>query len=136
MFGMTAGTLTAVSAIPGMIAGVGVFFIAWAVFVWVICAILVAMAAHGRGYSGYVWLLLAILVTPLPAALMLLMFADRSERRRQLDAEQGKDGLRLCPSCSEVIRTEALRCRFCLVDLARDKEPAAQLPDQRMEPRR
>lgn len=136
MFGMTAGTLASVSAIPAMIAGVGVFFIAWAACVWLICAILVAVAAHGRGHSGYVWLLLAIVLTPLPAALMLLMFADRSDRRRRRDAGRGKEGLRLCPFCSEVIRSQALRCRFCLMDLARHAEPVpAQFRDQLMEPR-
>ena len=136
MFGMTAGTVAAVTAVPAMLAGAGVFFIAWAVGAWLICAILVAVAAHGRGRSGYAWLLLAVLLTPLPAALMLMVFVDRSERRRRRDAAHGKEGLRLCPSCSEVVRSQARRCRFCLADLTRRDEPAAvRLSDERMEPR-
>lgn len=136
MFGMTAGTLAWLSAIPAMIAGVGVFFIAWVACAWLICAILVAVAANGRGRSGCAWLLLAVLLTPAPAALMLLVSVDRSERRLRRDASQGKEGLRLCPSCSEVVRSGARRCRFCLADLTRGPDlAAAQLPDQRMEPR-
>jgi hypothetical protein len=136
MFGTTAGMLAAAAAIPAMVAGAGFFFVAWAVAAWLICAILVAVAAHGRGRSGPAWLLLALLLTPLPAGLMLMVFVDRSDRRRRRDAAQGREGLRLCPSCSEVVRSQARRCRFCLADLTRRDEPAAvRLSDERMEPR-
>ena len=139
MFGMTAGTLaaaTAITAIPAMIAGAGIFFIAWAATAWVICAILVALAAHGRGRSAWAWLAFAILLTPLPTAVILVAFTDRSEQRQRIDATRSRDGLRLCPSCSEVVRSQARRCRFCLADLTRRDEAAvARLSNERREPR-
>ncbi len=132
MLGM-AGTLATISA---ALAGAGLFLIAWVVTVWLVCAVLVGLGAHSRGRSVALWLFLALLLTPLPAALMLLMFADRTDVRVRRDAAQGRSDLRLCPSCGEVVRKEARRCRFCLGDLTRKAEPASrQLPDERVEPR-
>jgi len=67
---------------------------------------------------------------------MLLVFSDRSEVRIREHARQGRSGLRLCPSCSEVVRDQAGRCRFCLADLNRRAQAVApSLPVERMEPR-
>lgn len=132
MFGM-AGTLAMVSA---ALAGVGLFVLAWVIVVWLVCAVLVGLGAYSRGRSLPLWLVLAVLLTPLAAALMLLMFPDRTEVRVRREAQQGRNGLRLCPSCSEVVRREARRCRFCLADLTRKVEATPQqLADKRVEPR-
>lgn len=132
MLGM-AGTLTAIAA---AMAGASLFVVVWFVAVWLVCAALVALAARSRGRSAPGWLLLSIVLTPLLAALMLLAFADRSEIRVRHDARRGRAGLRLCPSCGEVVRIEARRCRFCLADLTRRVEAVAPLPsDERVEPR-
>src|SRR5690606_23916085 len=118
------------------LAGAGLFLAGWVITVWLVCAALVGLGAHSRGRSVPLWLFLAVLLTPLPAALMLLMFPDRTELRMRREAARGRNGLRLCPSCGEVVRKEARRCRFCLGDLTRKAETAPrQLPDDRVEPR-
>jgi hypothetical protein len=67
---------------------------------------------------------------------MLLLFVERPDLRMRREAKEGRGGLRLCPSCSEVVRSEARRCRFCLADLARRPGPLPPLiPDDRVEPR-
>ncbi len=136
MLGM-ASTLGAVTA---LIAGAGLFVAGWAIGAWLLCALLVGFAARSRGRSFAVWLLLAVVVTPIVAALVLVSFADRSASRLRDFARKGRDGLRLCPSCAEVVWAEARRCRFCLVDLAPKPAPApvARLPaaapvDRRLE---
>ena len=123
MLGMagTLGTLTA------LIAGAGLFVAGWAVGAWLLCALLVGFAARSRGRSFVLWLLLAVVITPIMAALALAAFADRSASRQRTVARQGRDGLRLCPSCAEVVWAEARRCRFCLTDLARKPAPVTQL---------
>ena len=132
MLGM-AGTF---GTIMTAMAGAGIFLAVWFATAWLVCAVLVALAARSRGRSAPLWLLLAVMLTPLPAALMLLVFADRAEVRVRRDASQGRAGLRLCPSCGEVVRIEAKRCRFCLADLTRRIEPAASLlSDDPVEPR-
>ena len=132
MLGM-AGTLAPISA---ALAGAGLFLATWIVSVWLVCAALVGLGAYSRGRCVPLWLFLAILLTPLPAALMLLVFPDRAELRARREAGRGRNGLRLCPSCGEVVRKEARRCRFCLADLTRKAEAAPRLPpDERVEPR-
>jgi hypothetical protein len=132
MLGM-AGTLATISA---TMAGASIFVAGWLVLAWLLCMVLVALAAHGRGRSPLLWLALSILLTPLLAGLMLLLFAERPDQRMRRDAQEGRAGLRLCPSCSEVVRMEARRCRFCLADLTRRGEPANTIvPEDRVEPR-
>ena len=127
------GTWTSIAA---TLAGAGIFVAGWLVLAWLLCVILVAWAASGRGRSPLGWLALAIVLTPPLAALMLLLFAERPDLRMRHDAKEGRGGLRLCPSCSEVVRTEARRCRFCLADLTREPKPApALILDDRVEPR-
>jgi hypothetical protein len=123
------------TTIIATLASVGVFLVAWVVSAWLLCAILVALGARARGYSAMLWLFFAILLTPPLAALMLLTFGDRPEWRVRRSASDGRDGLRLCPSCGEVVRAEALRCRFCLVNLkpAADSR-ASSILHERVEP--
>jgi hypothetical protein len=134
MLGM-ASTLGAVTA---LIAGAGLFVAGWAIGAWLLCALLVGFAARSRGRSFALWLLLAVVATPIVAALMLMSFADRSASRVRDFARKGRDGLRLCPSCAEVVWGEARRCRFCLADLAPKPAPVTRLSaappaDRRME---
>lgn len=118
----------------------------WLLVIGLVAAWLVARAASGRGRSGFGWLLLALLMTPPLAGLLLLLLPDRAENRQRLLASRGRAGLRLCPSCAEVIRAEARCCRYCGVDLVRldrQSQPAVAgravggnaVPAARAEPR-
>ena len=115
----------------------------WVLFAWLITAWLVARGATGRGRSAFGWFLLAILLAPPVAALMLLVLPDLGQSRQRRLAAGRKAGLRLCPSCAEVVRLEARCCRYCGVDLERiDRHRALQTAppgrigiDQRSEPR-
>lgn len=99
----------------------------WILLAWLVTALVVARAARGRGRSAIGWLLLAILLAPPVAALMLLVLPDLSQARQRLFASRGQRGLRLCPSCAEVIRAEARCCRYCGVDLERlDRQKLAE----------
>ncbi len=123
------------TTVMGALASVGVFLIAWVVSAWLLCAALVALGARERGYSAVLWLLIAVLLTPPLAALMLLTFGDRQEWRVRRNASENRDGLRLCPSCNEGVRAEALRCRFCLADLIRPADRRAPtFLQERVEP--
>lgn len=124
------GTGAAAGAVAGAastLAAIGLGLGGWLVAAWLITAVLVARGAAGRGRSALAWFLLAILLAPPVAALMLLVVPDRAERRQRDRALLGKDGLRLCPSCAEVVRQEARCCRYCGVDLQRlDQERERQ----------
>ncbi len=101
----------------------------WILLAWLVTALMVARAARGRGRSALGSLLLAILQAPPVAALMLLVLPDQAQARQRLFAGRGQRGLRLCPSCAEVVRAEARCCRYCGVDLERlDRQRQSDTP--------
>ncbi|MGE3923880.1 MAG: hypothetical protein AB7G13_13215 [Lautropia sp.] len=141
MFGSMLGTAGVLATITAWLSAFGVLVVGWVGLVWLLSAILVAVAARHRGQSALAWLLLAVVLTPLLAALLLSLFPDRSEQRIRQAARRGRNGWRLCPSCGEAVRSEARRCRYCLFDLTRRVEtapaatPVTALSDRRVEPR-
>jgi hypothetical protein len=52
----------------------------WIVAVWVIFALLVGGAAHERGRCGLCWLLLALVISPLIAGLIVAIMPDLRTR--------------------------------------------------------
>lgn len=80
------------------------------VVLWLALSAIVAILAANRGRSGIGWLLLAVIVSPLIAGLLVLVLPDRkADRYRQYEAENS----RACPHCSEPIKRLALVCRYC-----------------------
>lgn len=45
--------------------------------IWFVVAIVVGVAAHQRGRNGVLWFLLAVLLSPLIAGLLLILFPMR-----------------------------------------------------------
>ena len=72
---------------------------------WVVFAIVVGIAASYRGRDGFGWFLLALLISPLVAVILLLLIPSLKDA---VDPE-----LRKCPFCAEFIKREAGKCRHC-----------------------
>lgn len=82
---------------------------------WAFCGLIAGVIASNKGRPGAGWLLLGILLGPFGILLALVVPADR----RQLDAEALASGaMRKCSMCAELVRREALRCRYCGAELA------------------
>ncbi len=84
------------------------------IFFWLLFALVVGMIASGRGRSGFGWFLLASLISPLLAGIILLLSANLCRR-----AERPNPSTHVkCPDCKELILKEARACRYCGCKLA------------------
>ena len=79
---------------------------------WVVFAIIVGVAASSRGRSGFAWFVLAVVISPVLAAILLALMPSMAKPAAEalaLDAGE----LRKCPECAELIRREARKCKHC-----------------------
>jgi hypothetical protein len=81
----------------------------------VLCSMLCGFAGHARGRNFAGWFFLSLfLIGPIALLFVLVLrpLTKNVDLQRLADHE-----LRRCPTCAELVRYEALKCRFCLADL-------------------
>jgi phosphotransferase system glucose/maltose/N-acetylglucosamine-specific IIC component len=82
--------------------------------IWLGLAIVVGVAASNRGRAGFGWFILAILVSPLIAGLLVLVLPNQKlEVQRATEVANS----RKCPMCAELVKRDALVCKHCGRDL-------------------
>ena len=95
------------------------------VFFWLLFALIVGLIASSRGRSGFGWFILACLISPLLAGIILLVSANR---RNQAERPNPSTHIK-CPDCKELILKDARVCRHCGCKLVVPSLAAAPVDD-------
>lgn len=84
---------------------------------WVLLSIVVGVAASSRDRSGFGWFVLALLISPLIAGLLVLALGRPAVARSPYVDETGQtitgDTHVRCPDCRELVRKDARKCKHC-----------------------
>ena len=82
------------------------------IVIWIAFGVLSAVVATGKGRDGCGWFLMGILLGPIG---LIAAFVASPNEEKVIESGERKR----CPFCAELVRTEAIKCRFCGESLQR-----------------
>jgi hypothetical protein len=81
---------------------------------WFIFAVVIGVAASSRGRSGLGWWLLAMIISPVLALVLLVLLPSlRAEAVATGHSIPTPDTHVKCPDCAELVLREARVCKHC-----------------------
>ena len=78
--------------------------------IWLLFGIVCAVIASNKGRNGFGWFLIGVLLGPF-GLILALVVGKNVEAVEKASLSSGE--VKKCPHCAELVKREAVKCRYC-----------------------